>query len=203
MMPKENRAGKGLLFWIAVIALVAQLPSGFLFYKVAEIQDVIAHHNDIIASGVADNADIEFIAQLKKESRFSQDVQVLVGPYKKLFGDNFKYRIEQHLVLVEQSQTTKETFLILFDKTFYNELSPEKRKGVLAHEMWHVFNLAKKFIKPRVNEEREADNYAIRYVSVETMLEFCRQYEGDDFMRELRIENLERQKLSFRPTIVG
>lgn len=202
-MPQDNRASVRLLFWIAIIALVAQLPSGYLFFRVAEIQDAIAHHSDIVASGVAESVDIEFIDRIKKESGFNQDVQILVGPYKKLFGSNFKYRLEQHLVFVEQSQATKETFLILFDKTFYNELSHEKRKGVLAHEMWHIFTLAnRRLIKPRVEEEKDADNYATRHVSINTMLELC-NYEGDKFMKKIRIENLERQKLSFRPTIAG
>ena len=194
-MLKELGTNRWVLFWIVVITLVAQLPSGFLFYKVLEMQDEIAHYNDILASEVADNTDIEFIAQLKKEAGFSQDIQILIGPYRKLYGNSFKYQLEKHLAFVEQSQTMKETFLIFIDKTFYGELNHEQRKGILAHEIWHIFSLAKRFIKPSNAEEVDADNYAIRYVSVETMTDLCKQYEGDEMTRDIRIKNLERHRL--------
>lgn len=192
-MPGEPRTSRSLVFWIVLIVSIAQIPSGFLFYRVSEIQDAIANYNDILASEVADNADIEFIARLKEEAGFSQDIQILVGPYRRLYGDSFKYRLEKHLAFVEQSQTMKETFLIFIDKTFYGELDQEQRKGILAHEMWHIFSLAKGFIKPRIAEEIDADNYAVRYVSTETMVGLCIRYEGDDLVRGIRIDNLERQ----------
>lgn len=191
---------KSLILWICIIALIAQIPSGLLFYRVSEMQKAISHYNEILASSAADNADIEFIAQLKKEAGFNHDIQILIGPYRRLYGDSFKYRLEKHLAFVEQSQTTKETFLILIDKTFYSELDKEHRKGILAHEMWHIFSLSKGFIKPRTNEELDADNYAVRYVSADIIMDLCKRYEGDEWMKKLRTENLKRQKLTPIPT---
>ncbi len=192
--PKKNKL---LLSCIAIaVALVLQLPSMYVLYKVSETaQNFKIAYTEILASESADNTDIEFIAQLKEDANFKQDIQILVGPYKRLYGDDFRYRLEKRLVLVEQSQTTKETFLILFDKTFYGELEQEHRKGVLAHEMWHILSLAKGLIKPGVVQEKDGDNYAIRYVSINTMIYLCRKYEGDDLMREIRISNLRKQGL--------
>lgn len=197
-MGREPGINRWKVFFIMVMALIAQLPSGYALYKISEMyNDITFAHKEILASKVADKADLEFVAQLKKEANFNQDIQVLVGPYKKLYGDdNFKYRLEKHLVVIEQSQSTKETFLILFDKSFYDNLDQERRKGVLAHEIWHIFSLAAGKVKPALNEEIDADNYTAKYVLLDIIIDLCRQYEGDPFRREQRIKNLDRKRFS-------
>lgn len=171
--------------------LIAQLPSACIFSDVSEMQEAIRRYDEILALETADRADIEFVAQLKREANLSQDVQIVVGPYKRMYGDTFRYRLERHLVFVEQSLATKETFLILFDKTFYHELDREKRKAVLAHEMWHIFSLANGTIRPELREELDADNYASQHVSPEVLIELYERYEGDDKRREAKKKSLE------------
>ena len=195
-MSKESKINKRLLCVAVVVNLVLQLPSIYVIYMMSETaRNFKIAYTEILASESADNTDIEFIARLKKDANFKQDIQILVGPYKRLYGDDFRYRLEKRLVLVEQSQTTKETFLILFDKTFYNELDHEQHKGVLAHEMEHILNLTQGPENSNADSERNADNRAIRYVSINTMIDLCRKYEGDDLMREIRISNLRKQGL--------
>ncbi len=193
---KERGANKQLWLYILAVILLAQLPSIFIFAQVSKMQKAIKHYDEILALETADNADIEFIAQLKRELGLSQDVQILIGPYKKVYGNTFKYRSERHLAFVEQSLTTKETFLILFDKMFYHELDWEQRRAVLAHEMWHVSGLASGTTKPDLNEELNADNYASRKVRPKILIDLYNQYEGDGRRKEAKINNLERQILS-------
>lgn len=189
-MPKESGTNKWLWFYMLVAILIAQLPSACIFSDVSEMQEAIRRYDEILALETADRADIEFVAQLKREANLNQDVQIVVGPYKRMYGDTFRYRLERHLVFAEQSLVTKETFLILFDKTFYHELDREKRKAVLAHEMWHVFSLANGKIRPELNEELAADNYASQYVSPEVLIELYEKYEGDSRRREAKKKNL-------------
>lgn len=199
-MGQETQLSKWALLWVILISLVSQLPGIFLIFKVVEARNVIIRSDYIFASEAADNVDLVFINNLKDEAGFSQDINIIIGPYKKFYGDNFKYRLEKHLVFIEQAQRVKETFLILFDKSFYEELDHEKRKGVLAHEMWHIFTLSKGLIRPPIDEEKDADNYAARSVSIDIMLDLCRQYEGNKLIRKIRIENMERQRLLSKPT---
>lgn len=190
-MSKEPGINKWLWFYVLVAILIAQLPSACIFGEVSEMQEAIKRYDEILALETADKADVEFVAQLKREANLSQDVQIVIGPYKRMYGNTFRYRLERHLVFVEQSLATKETFLILFDKTFYYELNGEKRKAVLAHEMWHVFSLANGTMRPELNEELDADNYASQYVSPEALIELYEKYEGDSKRREAKKKNLE------------
>lgn len=197
-MGQEAKLSKWALLWIILISLASQLLGIFLIFKIMEVRNFVMRSDGIFASEEADSTDLIFINNLKDEAGFGQDINIIVGPYKKLYGDNFKYRLEKHLVFIEQAQSVRETFLILFDKSFYYELSHEQRKGVLAHEMWHIFNLSKGLIRPRVDEEKDADNYSIRYVSIDVISDLCRQYEGDKLIKKIRIENMERQRLLSR-----
>lgn len=185
-----------LFVYIIVVALIAQLPSGYIFFQVSNMYKNIRNvYTEVFASEIANDTDLEFVVQLKRDANFQKEIKIIVGPYKKMYGGDFKYQLQQHLVFVEQSQSTQETYLILFDQIFYRELDQERRKGVLAHEMKHILSLAAGLVRPARDEEREADDYALRYVSINTMIEICRIYEGDDSMRNFRIANLERQKL--------
>lgn len=193
MAPKERGTNKRLWFYVLIAIVLAQLPSIFIFSKISEIQEAIRSYNEILALELADNTDIEFIARLKREANLSQDIQILVGPYKRLFGNDLKHNLEQHLVIVQQSETSKETFLILFKKDLYHELDGERRKAVLAHEMGHIISWVSGERRVGLNEELYIDNYASRYVRPEILISLYEQYEGDDPSRIAKIKNLERQ----------
>ena len=195
---KERGSGKRLWIYVLIAVILAQLPSFFVFSKMSEIQEAIKRYDEILAVKQADSADVEFIAQLKREANLNQEVQILVGPYKRVFGNDLKYDLEQHLVIVRRSETEKETFLILFDKALYRELDGEHRKALLAHEMGHIINLVSGTRIPGLDEELNADNYASRYVRPEVLISLYEQYEGDGPSRNAKIKNLERQ-LSPRP----
>ncbi|OGN08167.1 MAG: hypothetical protein A3J46_00830 [Candidatus Yanofskybacteria bacterium RIFCSPHIGHO2_02_FULL_41_11] len=191
----QNLKTNGWFLLFAFIAtLVIQFPSALVFYKVSEMHNAILHYqNDIFVSGIADNSDIEFINQLRREWGLGQDIKILVGPYKKVYGDNFRYRLERRLVLIEQPLSAEELFYVLFDKTFYREIGQEEHKGVLAHEMYHILSLAKEKTKHDMNEEIEADNFAVKYVAADVLISLCQKYEGNEIRKNERIKNLEKQ----------
>ena len=192
---KERVANKPLWVYVLVAIILAQLPSLFMFIKMSEIQEAIRHYDEILALEQANSTDIEFIAQLKREANLSQEVQILVGPYKRVFGNDLKYNLEQHLVIVRRSETEKESFLILFDKALYRKLDGECRKALLAHEMGHVINVVSGTWKPGLVDELNVDDYALRYVRPEILISLYEQYEGDSPSRNAKIKNLERQLL--------
>ena len=149
---------------------------------------------EIVATQETNEIEVSFVNRVKTDLKLDKKVLVLIGPYKRLYGDNFSYQLRKHLVFVEQSQATEELFLILFDKTFHDQLNQESINGILAHEMWHIFTLASDKAKPGPREETDADDFAVRYVSPDILMALYQAYEGDNSMKEVKISNLEKQR---------
>ncbi|MEK7138943.1 MAG: hypothetical protein AAB799_02065 [Patescibacteria group bacterium] len=194
-MPREPGLSFKTLLVILLVTTIAQTPSALMLVSMSKMFDAITRAKvEILATQEASEAEVSFVNRVKNDLELNKRVLILIGPYKRLYGEDFSYQLRKHLVFVEQSQTTEELFLILFDKTFHDRLNQESVNGILAHEMWHIFTMASGKVRPGQREEIDADDFAVRYVAPDVLIALYRTYEGDNSMREAKISNLLRQR---------
>jgi len=194
-MSKEPELSIKALIVIVMTAITAQIPSVLILASISKRFEMFTQAQvEIVATQETNEIEVSFVNRVKTDLKLDKKVLVLIGPYKRLYGDNFSYQLRKHLVFVEQSQATEELFLILFDKTFHDQLNQESINGILAHEMWHIFTLASDKAKPGPREETDADDFAVRYVSPDILMALYQAYEGDNSMKEVKISNLEKQR---------
>jgi|SRR3989344_4040527 len=194
-MSREPGPSIKALIIIVIATITAQIPSVLILASISKRFEMFTQAQvEIVATQETNEIEVSFVNRVKTDLKLDKKVLVLIGPYKRLYGDNFSYQLRKHLVFVEQSQATEELFLILFDKTFHDQLNQESINGILAHEMWHIFTLASDKAKPGPREETDADDFAVRYVSPDILMALYQAYEGDNSMKEVKISNLEKQR---------
>lgn len=151
-------------------------------------------------NGVPTQEDQEFLNRIKENIGFEKEIVISVGPYYKAQ----KISLTNGAVLVIDSKNFKapsflfyddaaEIYYILIDYNFYKKFTVKERKFVIAHEVGHALNPN---LRVSIVAEQKADEFALRYVSIETAIDFLEKYSEPDEedLKIQRIENLHKSK---------
>lgn len=150
--------------------------------------------------GVPIQEDNEFLNRVKEEIGFKQEIIISIGPYYKAQ----KISLTNGAVLVIDNKDFKapsflfydgvtRIYYILIDYLFYKKFTLEERKFVIAHEVGHALNPN---LRGNMIAEQKADELALRYVSIETIVNFLVKYSEPDEedLKKQRIESLRKVK---------
>ena len=190
-----------LLHLLLFVAFLINLPIGiFGLWSLGNIKESIASNN-VVASMVTSEEDEEFIKKVCEDLGLENEITMIVGPYyiHSFFSQSQNYQLERllskHPIIVDPLDPTRR---ILMRESLYTEISKDERKAVIAHELWHIDSRSKGRYVSDVNLEMEADRFAVRYIHPDVLIRLLRKYGNDSASIHIRIQNLERQKLSIR-----
>ena len=150
--------------------------------------------------GVPTQEDLEFLDRIVEDIGFEDEIVISVGPYYKAQKINLTNGV---VLLINNKDFKAPSFLffdrnvgiyyILIDYIFYKNFTVEERKFVIAHEIGHAQNPD---LRVSVLAEQKADAFALRYVSIETAVNFLEKYSepGEEDIKRQRIENLHKAK---------
>jgi hypothetical protein len=140
--------------------------------------------------------DREFMSRIIEDIGFEDEIVISVGPYYKAQKINLTNGV---VLLINNKDFKAPSFLffdrnvgvyyILIDYIFYKNFTVEERKFVIAHEIGHAQNPD---LRVSILAEQKADEFARRYVSIETAVNFLEKYSepGEEDIKRQRIENL-------------
>ncbi len=148
---------------------------------------------DIIGMGRQDLEHEDLISRIREDLKIPKVIQIkiLLGPYG--------YMSEGRLIDV----LNPPGFIMLLDWDFYQELTPEEKVALIAHELGHLTNkpVLTYDINTAIQFQIEADTYATKYVSPEAMINLLNKVgarhsglKSNGY--DLRIQNLEKIKQS-------
>ncbi|MDO8496190.1 MAG: hypothetical protein Q7S43_01930 [bacterium] len=150
--------------------------------------------------GVPTQEDLEFLNKIVEEIGFEGEIIISVGPYYKAKKINLSNGVT---LLINNKDFKAPSFLffdgnvgvyyILIDYLFYKNFTAEEKKFVIAHEVGHAQNPN---LRVSILAEQKADEFALRYVSIETAIGFLEKYSEPDEedIKKQRIGNLHRVK---------
>lgn len=153
----------------------------------------------IVSSIVVSKEDESFLKVVCRDLELESEVTIIVGPYyvPSFFSPHQNYKLDQLMtqypVIVDPHDPTRR---ILMKESIYKELGAEEKRGLIAHEMWHIYSLIRGIVKPDVTGAVEADRFAIRYVSPDILIDLYKKYGRDDVEIQILIAELEKQKLA-------
>src|SRR3989338_9828172 len=150
--------------------------------------------------GISTQEDHEFLGRIIEDIGFKDEIVISVGPY---YGAQ-KINLTNGVVLLINNKDFKAPSFLFFDRNvgvyyilidylFYKKFTAEERKFVIAHEVGHAQNPN---MRGSIIAEQKADEFSLRYVSIETAIGFLEKYseaDREDLKRQ-RIENLHKVK---------
>lgn len=170
-----------------------------ILHDIGDLKEGLAS-NKIVASMVTAREDEEFIKNVCDDLGLKNEVVMIVGPYyvQSFFERSKNYYLSRLLskypVLVDPEDPTGR---ILMRESIYSELTPEERRAILAHELWHIHALVKegpKFAGFNINKEFKANRFAAQYVNPDVLIKLYRKYGDGSAEVQRLIDDLGEQK---------
>ncbi len=150
--------------------------------------------------GIPTQEDQEFLNKIVENIGFEDEIVISVGPYYKAQ----KISLTNGVVLVINNKNFKAPSFLFFDRNvgiyyilidylFYKKFTIEEKKFVIAHEVGHAQNPN---LRGSIVAEQKADEFALKYVSIETAIDFLEKYSeaDEEDLKRQRIENLHKVK---------
>ena len=160
----------------------------FVSYPVATQSPTNA---EMIAMGTPSDENVELVALIKKDLKLeSVQVKVLIGPYDEKISS-----------IGRLLNDLPNGYYVLVDWGFYEELTPEERKALIAHEMGHIQYTVRVHVYDLEASVVQfgADMFAIRYAGIDAVLSFLDKkcHDKDNLHCKLRLRDLNYVKKAF------
>lgn len=204
-MPTENTRGqpRSLYFLVAVCLLISSAAFIVMFLRLSDLKESIVN-NKMAGSIITSEEDESFIKKICRDLGLENEITIIVGPHyiPSFFSPHQNHKLDrlltQYPVTVDPNDPTRK---ILMEESIYKELNAEQKRGLIAHEIWHMYSFIKNGYAPKlgINAAIEADRFAVRYVSPDILIDLYRTYGNSDPEIEILIDELEKQKLIISP----
>ncbi len=147
---------------------------------------------DIIGVGRQDLEHEDLVSRIREDLKIPKiiEIKILLGPYRYVSGEGR---------LIDSLNPL--AFIMLLDRDFYQELTPEEKIALIAHELGHLTNkpVLTRDLNTDIQFQIEADTYATKYTSPEAMINLLNKADArhsgiKSEEHDLRIQNLEKIK---------
>ena len=153
----------------------------------------------IVGSIVTNKEDEAFIKEVCDDLGLENEVTVVVGPYyvynffSPLHNHQLNGLLSQHPIVADPEDPTRK---ILMKESIYKELNAAERKAAIAHQIWHIYSYISNdnIAKPGINEEIDANRFAVNYVTPEVLINLYRKYGDGGPEVQILIKELDKQK---------
>ena len=183
-MPENRSQGPipPLLLFFAFLAYIASI---FILLQPPE-ELIVAQHSAMVSVGKPVNEFDNLIARIKKDiGQDNIEIKVLVGPYFRYFGF-IGYLYDEF----------SPTYFILVDEDFYNELTPEEREALAAHESGHILHrYPRDGSRAAVTEFQVlTDEFGAKFVHPDHLKSLLKKANSDYFIRVSHLDKLAQGK---------
>ena len=189
------------LFTVALACLANFLLLVLIYSNIRDLRASLSN-NKISGSIVTSEEEELFVKKLCEDLGINNEINIIVGPsyvpsfFSPLQNYYLNHLLTQYPVIVDPLDPTGRIFM---GELIYKELDAEQKKGLIAHEMWHVYTKIKGVVKPGIQGAIEADMFVIQYVNPDVLINLYLKSCKNDPEIQILIANLKKHFLVKNP----